>query len=713
MPETPLEAKKILASASRTSAQELEIAIRRTSYDPVVLRQDGWTTTKSEEPIGATGGPFMIGEMIRWQNEDAVVIAYVHDNEIGDLWKGVWIDTQNFITFDMEAEEVQGAKQKYDRRKNTKLQTTERKSSRYAVNEDFTVKGVEHGIVLASSMEKGARPGVFWPARVMHASETSGSSSQAKRSSAKQKVDVVFLAPYWNSNEIGSRGRRTEALSENGDSSFHAGQLFHLELIEASGEVIKEYPYDPSKGLDLDQLRMSFRFTGLPKGAFPRFLDSHRLALALKAYATEKASNFSASDLASAGLFETHPMAVQAPVFPYVVLHLPFSYILSELPSLTREGSDHETKPEPIIQISTILNSMKPPQCWSSKCHAFVPAAATGVVNGNGPSASVSDTWLTPIRKAKDNSTPLEIKHFAGNLPRLEDFLIRAAAAPAIEALELNLTNVVATVSVDKEDNDEKLLSKLVTLTKSWAMLKSQGDEAIASIRVTDMDEVRADWRRACERIYQFITSGLSSDAFGNGFCNVITDSRCNLHRTLGANFERSVRLPAALLGARQAGAGTEIKVPLISVIPDHFLNYVENDLLKKAHSTSYLKRMKGRCVAATTDDFMLTEDSDGNGGQDTHGSRGTWTASVCGVAAAVCAVDRIVTGKCVNAFCATRPPGHHAGRSLHPMKAVSNGFCVLNAVACAAIHATTPLSQGGCGLGKVCILDFDVHHVS
>jgi hypothetical protein len=373
-------------------------------------------------------------------------------------------------------------------------------------------------------------------------------------------------------------------------------------------------------------LRMSFRFTGLPKGAFQRFLDSHRLALALKAYAMEKACSISASDLASAGLFETHPMAVQAPVFPFVVLHLPFSYILSELPSFQRDGSENESKTEPIIQISSILKSMKPPQCWSSDGQAFVPIAATAAVNGNGPRllASAPDTWLVPIRRAKDSSTPLEIKHFAGNLPRLKDFLAHAAAAPAIEALALNVTNVVSAVSVDKDDSDEKRREMLATLTRSWAMLKSQGDEAIASVRVTDMDEVRADWRRACERIYQFITSGLSSDGFGNGFCNVITDPRCNLHRTLGANFERSVRLPAALVGARRAGAGTEIQVPLISFIPDHYVNHVEKNLLMKAHSSSYLKRMKSRCAAATTDDFMLTEDSDGNGGQDTHGSRGT-----------------------------------------------------------------------------------------
>lgn len=92
-------------------------------------------------------------------------------------------------------------------------------------------------------------------------------------------------------------------------------------------------------------------------------------------------------------------------------------------------------------------------------------------------------------------------------------------------------------------------------------------------------------------------------------------------------------------------------------------------------------------------------------------GSEGTWKAALCGVAAAVAATDSVVRGECRNAFCITRPPGHHAGRSLHPMKAVSNGFCILNPVACAAIHATTPLVDGGLGLNRVCVIDFDVHH--
>lgn len=80
-------------------------------------------------------------------------------------------------------------------------------------------------------------------------------------------------------------------------------------------------------------------------------------------------------------------------------------------------------------------------------------------------------------------------------------------------------------------------------------------------------------------------------------------------------------------------------------------------------------------------------------------------------VAVAVAATERVVYGECTNAFCLARPPGHHAGRSLHAMKAVSNGFCVLNSAAAAAMHAVTPVAEEGLGLSRVCVIDFDVHH--
>ncbi|MDD3028883.1 MAG: histone deacetylase family protein [Alphaproteobacteria bacterium] len=63
-------------------------------------------------------------------------------------------------------------------------------------------------------------------------------------------------------------------------------------------------------------------------------------------------------------------------------------------------------------------------------------------------------------------------------------------------------------------------------------------------------------------------------------------------------------------------------------------------------------------------------------------------------------AVDDVLTGKTTNAFCAVRPPGHHA----LPDKAM--GFCVFNNIAIGARYA-----QKRYNLGRVAIVDFDLHH--
>jgi len=74
--------------------------------------------------------------------------------------------------------------------------------------------------------------------------------------------------------------------------------------------------------------------------------------------------------------------------------------------------------------------------------------------------------------------------------------------------------------------------------------------------------------------------------------------------------------------------------------------------------------------------------------------------AALRAAGAAVLAVDLTLTGKAKTAFCAVRPPGHHACR-FRPM-----GFCIFNNVAVAARHALHAH-----GLERVAIIDFDVHH--
>lgn len=84
----------------------------------------------------------------------------------------------------------------------------------------------------------------------------------------------------------------------------------------------------------------------------------------------------------------------------------------------------------------------------------------------------------------------------------------------------------------------------------------------------------------------------------------------------------------------------------------------------------------------------------------DTAMSPGTFTAALHSVGGAVAAVDAVMKGEAANAFCALRPPGHHAGADY------AMGFCYFNQAAIAGYHARRAF-----GLERVAVVDFDVHH--
>ena len=114
-----------------------------------------------------------------------------------------------------------------------------------------------------------------------------------------------------------------------------------------------------------------------------------------------------------------------------------------------------------------------------------------------------------------------------------------------------------------------------------------------------------------------------------------------------------------------------------------------EADLLR-CHPQRYLDRIRAAIPAEGIE--ML----DG----DTYISQGGFAAARHAVGGTCAAVDAVLAGEAPNAFVAMRPPGHHAERET-PM-----GFCVL---ASAAIAAKRALDHHG--LGRVAVLDFDVHH--
>ncbi len=111
--------------------------------------------------------------------------------------------------------------------------------------------------------------------------------------------------------------------------------------------------------------------------------------------------------------------------------------------------------------------------------------------------------------------------------------------------------------------------------------------------------------------------------------------------------------------------------------------------VLERIHGSDYLKSLQKACEAGG-----------GRIESDTIVSRASFDVACYAAGAAIDAVDRVLTGEDTRAFCAIRPPGHHA-LAKAPM-----GFCLLNNVAIAAKHAIAQHQ-----LDRVLIIDFDVHH--
>jgi len=120
---------------------------------------------------------------------------------------------------------------------------------------------------------------------------------------------------------------------------------------------------------------------------------------------------------------------------------------------------------------------------------------------------------------------------------------------------------------------------------------------------------------------------------------------------------------------------------------------------IELAHGRMHIAAMRG------LSDF-LKEDLAAGGPTHYHVDADTalnefsYQAALMSAGAAISATDAVIAGELENAFCAVRPPGHHACRD----KAM--GFCLFNNVAVGALHA-----RAAHGLRRVAVVDFDVHH--
>ena len=161
-----------------------------------------------------------------------------------------------------------------------------------------------------------------------------------------------------------------------------------------------------------------------------------------------------------------------------------------------------------------------------------------------------------------------------------------------------------------------------------------------------------------------------------------ITHRDCWLHDMGTFHPECSDRLAA--INDRLIAAGLDMYLSFYDA-PQATLEQIA-----RAHPAAYL----GELMAAVPEHGIRHLDP------DTAMNPETMKAALRSAGAGVLATDLVMKGEIENAFCAVRPPGHHAQRT----KAM--GFCFLNNVAIAARHALEAH-----GLERVAIVDFDVHH--
>ncbi len=161
----------------------------------------------------------------------------------------------------------------------------------------------------------------------------------------------------------------------------------------------------------------------------------------------------------------------------------------------------------------------------------------------------------------------------------------------------------------------------------------------------------------------------------------LLTHEACLAHDTGDDHPESAERLQTVLARLR----GDEFSGLVWREAP-----YATHDQLGRVHLKTHVRKILGGLPATGRSTL----------GSGTFVSPGSGEAALRAAGAVCAAVDAVASGDAANAFCAVRPPGHHAG----PAQAM--GFCLFNNVAIGAAHA-----RAAHGFGRVAIIDFDVHH--
>ncbi|CAN0160818.1 unnamed protein product, partial [Ectocarpus sp. 12 AP-2014] len=191
----------------------------------------------------------------------------------------------------------------------------------------------------------------------------------------------------------------------------------------------------------------------------------------------------------------------------------------------------------------------------------------------------------------------------------------------------------------------------------------------------------KSDWDWECpERVVSIVDLLVKPRAFEHHELEVTTDfSAVNTESLMRVHTGPYIKFVDSM-GKSFKGEDDSTSVPFTPMVQQHLLKKGQTDV--KPKDTCDTSFSKGKYKA------------------------GSLKAARRAAGAVTHAVDRVLAGKNRNAFCAVRPPGHHAGANGLIENSVSCGFCIFNNVAVGAMHAL-----GHHRLDRVAIVDIDVHH--
>ena len=162
----------------------------------------------------------------------------------------------------------------------------------------------------------------------------------------------------------------------------------------------------------------------------------------------------------------------------------------------------------------------------------------------------------------------------------------------------------------------------------------------------------------------------------------LVSHSDCGLHDTGWEHVEHVGRL-------RAIPSALKYHPELFGNLLHHEGRHATVEELALAHDAAYIERVR-----------TLTEQGGGRLDPDTVVSTGSWLAATASVGCVLDAIDMVLDGRATHAFCAVRPPGHHA------MRDRAMGFCVFGNIALGALYALERHD-----VQRVLVIDWDVHH--